>query len=338
MPKPGDVITKIFNVASSAGAAVNFDSAPAAIVNRNGTDDGTVAVVITNLDTGRYKSVFTIPLTYSFGGDSISLCLSGLVGGVTVKATAGPWFTDNRVNDIAFNGTSGNPNVNVVSWLSAAPNALQAGNMPATDSAGNAIATATNLATLLTRLPQTIAFNGTSGNPNVNLVSWLGTAPLALASQLVQAQTANYLGPTAGQIAASVQSLGGITFTSVSPLAQNGSLTIVHGDDYYNVDNRAISFNATAGAWPNLTGAAVALDLRVAPSNTGSGATSEAISGVVSASGVGVGQSVYFEISSAITGALAVWSNGYTYAVIATLSDGHVATLATGSVTVKAAP
>jgi len=84
---PGDVFYKEFTVQTpSTGAAVNADSTPTVVVNKNGTDDGTVsaAAVITNLDTGRYKVVFTIPTTY-VPGDVINVTAVVVVATVTGK-------------------------------------------------------------------------------------------------------------------------------------------------------------------------------------------------------------------------------------------------------------
>jgi hypothetical protein len=85
---PGDTFYKEFTVQTpSTGAAVNSDSTPTVVVNKNGTDDGTVsaAATITGIDTGRYKVTFTIPTTYA-PGDVINVTAVAVVSGVTGKA------------------------------------------------------------------------------------------------------------------------------------------------------------------------------------------------------------------------------------------------------------
>lgn len=82
---PGDTVTLVFTTSSpTTGAATNADSTPTGIVNKNGTDDGAVTVTVTNLDTGRYKAVFTMPGNYA-DGDEVNLSISATVGGVTGK-------------------------------------------------------------------------------------------------------------------------------------------------------------------------------------------------------------------------------------------------------------
>lgn len=86
MPKPGDSITTEFvTSAASTGAATNADSLPTAALARNGTDDGTVTVTVTNIDAGRYKAAWTIPVGYA-AGDEVVLIASATIGGTAAKA------------------------------------------------------------------------------------------------------------------------------------------------------------------------------------------------------------------------------------------------------------
>ena len=128
---------------------------------------------------------------------------------------------------------------------------------------------------------------------------------------------------------------GAIVFNVISPILQNGSLTLVRGDDYFNADGRAPTWTAAPGAWPNLTGASISMQGKLSPSNENSGSASYTIAGVVAAAGTGT-QTVYVEIPEATTAALAVGAMAYDYALIATLADGHVATLAQGNLTINA--
>jgi hypothetical protein len=170
-------------------------------------------------------------------------------------------------------------------------------------------------------------------NLDANVTQWLATA-VGLASGLPNVTAANML--SAGAIAAAIQNLGAISFTLVSPIMQNGSISIVAGDDYYNADGRALTWTSSAGVWPNLTGATIALTGNLSPSiPPNGGSRSYNVAGVVSAGGTGT-QSVYVELPKATTIAMAVGAMAYDFALIATLSDGHLATLAQGTLTVKA--
>ena len=84
--KPGDSVTVVFTTrVFSTGVGTNADSTPTAILNRNGTDDGAVTPVVSNLDTGRYKAVFAIPATY-LPGDVLNLSVAATVSTIADKA------------------------------------------------------------------------------------------------------------------------------------------------------------------------------------------------------------------------------------------------------------
>lgn len=83
--KPGDIVyTEFTTQVFSTGVATNADSTPTGTVNRNGTDDGAVTVTVTNIDTGRYKAVFTIPTTY-VPGDVLNLTIAATVSTIAGK-------------------------------------------------------------------------------------------------------------------------------------------------------------------------------------------------------------------------------------------------------------
>ncbi len=87
--KPGDTVyVEICTQVFATGVATNADSLPTGTVNKNGADDGAVAVTVSNLDAGRYKAVFTIPTTY-LSGDVLNLTVAATVSGVAGKA--GVW-------------------------------------------------------------------------------------------------------------------------------------------------------------------------------------------------------------------------------------------------------
>jgi hypothetical protein len=85
--KPGDTVWVEFITSRfDTGAATNADSSPAiaGTLNRNGTDDGSVTITITNIDTGRYKATFVIPATY-VAGDELNLSIAATVNSVAGK-------------------------------------------------------------------------------------------------------------------------------------------------------------------------------------------------------------------------------------------------------------
>jgi len=178
---------------------------------------------------------------------------------------------------------------------------FEVGPVPASDASGNALATAANLAT--------------------------DTAAIEAAVNAIPAA-----------VVADIQAAGQLIFQLVSPMLDNAGFTIVRGDDYFNTDGRAIPFTASAGVWPVLTGATIALKADISPSCPNQGTPIVNIAGVVQTAGSGITQTVYVEIPSATTTGLAIGASAYSYAVIATLSDGHVATLVEGMITVKSAP
>lgn len=101
-----------------------------------------------------------------------------------------------------------------------------------------------------------------------------------------------------------------------------GTITLTAGDDYYAADGRALTWTgATADQWPNLTGATLRMyvgDGRL--SVTGSVTTPTGI------------QVLQVEVSHTQTALLTKAS--YPYDVKAALTDGHVVTLARGTVNV----
>jgi hypothetical protein len=86
MYKPSDSYAKVFCTSSpTTGAAQNADSTPTATANRNGTDDGTFALTVTNIDTGRYKITGTIPSGYA-EGDVVCVSVAATVSSIAGKA------------------------------------------------------------------------------------------------------------------------------------------------------------------------------------------------------------------------------------------------------------
>jgi hypothetical protein len=129
----------------------------------------------------------------------------------------------------------------------------------------------------------------------------------------------------------------GTSFITPSNVLSNGTsncnLLLVQGDDYFAADGRAIVW--TLANVPDLTGASISFTAQKRPQivTTGS-ATITATGGVVVPSGAS--KLVQLELPSATTATFAIGANGYTYELVATLASGHVVTLATGNITVKA--
>jgi hypothetical protein len=86
------------------GAATNADSLPTATATRNGTDDVTFTLTVTNMDTGRYKISGTIPAGYA-KGDAVQVSVAATVNGVAGKAVIDSFVLDSKrvgdLNDIA---------------------------------------------------------------------------------------------------------------------------------------------------------------------------------------------------------------------------------------------
>lgn len=99
--KPGDTVTIDFTTQTAAtGALTNADSLPTGTVSKNGTDDGTVTVTVSNKATGRYNASFTVPVAY-VAGDEVDLYIAATVatiagGGVVWRAT----IDTKRVSDL----------------------------------------------------------------------------------------------------------------------------------------------------------------------------------------------------------------------------------------------
>lgn len=116
-----------------------------------------------------------------------------------------------------------------------------------------------------------------------------------------------------------IAQIGSNAVNIVNPLATNQDITIVTGDDYYDTENRAITW-VQEGAWPDLTGATVVFDY----------GSESPIGCTVSAAGT-PNQTVTLELTNAQTTAMGVCVRDYQ--VIATLNNTHVVTLVEGQLT-----
>ena len=126
MYTPGSIYYAQFNTNNISGISANTDSLPWGTLVRNGIDDFTSTVFITNIDAGRYTISGTIPNTYVYG-NYVNLAISGQVNGMLSKAIIGLGTLDAYVNSLSTSVTvtgiipgmtvsiTGSINANVVS-------------------------------------------------------------------------------------------------------------------------------------------------------------------------------------------------------------------------------
>lgn len=117
------------------------------------------------------------------------------------------------------------------------------------------------------------------------------------------------------------------TITTVDPVAGAGDVTLYQADSYDADESRALEWTTSSAAtWPTLTGATVAF---ISRHTTQTSRTLSAAGSVVVATGAS--KQVRVELAPADTNSRP--SGGYTYQLIATLTNNHVVTLAAGDLT-----
>lgn len=120
----------------------------------------------------------------------------------------------------------------------------------------------------------------------------------------------------------------GAHVTYTGPVATNGDITIVRGDDYSNTDGRGLEWTTTsASEWPTLTGATVTFTVK----SRSAGTTELTVTGTV-VTATGAAKSVRVELTAGQT-ALAV-GNDHAFDVQATLAGGRKVTLVRGTLAV----
>ena len=120
-------------------------------------------------------------------------------------------------------------------------------------------------------------------------------------------------------IKAKTDTIGALSVTVTAPVAADGAIQIIRGDDYLQTDGRSLSFAITSG--PSIAGGTVALRVRV----------SEA---VVEYAGVITGAAAcYVQLTTAQT-SLLPGSSDYPYDLQATLSNNSIVTLQQGQLSV----
>src|SRR5215831_18359702 len=127
---PGSNYYAEFTTANpGTGAAQNADSLPLATATRNGTDDATFTLTVTNMATGRYKVAGTVPGGYA-AGDQVQVSVTATVA--TIPGVA-------IIDAFVITGAAADP------WATALPGAYGAG------TAGNILGTNLN-ATVSSRM------------------------------------------------------------------------------------------------------------------------------------------------------------------------------------------
>jgi hypothetical protein len=188
MYKPNDAIAEEFVTSSSTGAAVNADSTPTAVLVRNGSDDGTVALTVTNVDAGRYKVTGTIPATYA-AGDKLQIAVAATIGGTTAKGILSLGVLDAKrnadLND--FNPAAATVSANVTQWRGTDVLVPQQAGVPIVDIGfvvGQAASTTSGPidANVVQWNSVPVAPSDTPGFPKVTVKSGTGTGELLLAS------------------------------------------------------------------------------------------------------------------------------------------------------------
>lgn len=129
---------------------------------------------------------------------------------------------------------------------------------------------------------------------------------------LLNAVPGSYASGTAG---AALGRIGTGRISTVSPVAQNGDVTVVQGDDYSVSSGRALSWTEEGGAWPTLTDAA---EIWIAVA--GDEFTVEALAGSPTV--------IRAELTEADTASIATGVHPFT--VKAELLNGDIITLLTG--------
>ncbi len=82
--RPNDIYSFSFPTYNISGISSNTDSVPWGTLVKNGIDDFSSKVFLTNVDVGRYIASGTVPNTYSIG-NYVQVCISGQVGGLLSK-------------------------------------------------------------------------------------------------------------------------------------------------------------------------------------------------------------------------------------------------------------
>ncbi len=140
------------------------------------------------------------------------------------------------------------------------------------------------------------------------------------AFEMFNAQDSGFTGDDRDNLADIADRIATGVVTVISPVSDAGdTLSLIHGDDYLDDDGRALSF--TSEDWPVLTAGAAVLKI---------GDVLTAAGDITNAATVSV------ELTHAQT--ILLKQKNYPFALIATLANGHVATLARGTAVILKDP
>lgn len=130
-----------------------------------------------------------------------------------------------------------------------------------------------------------------------------------------------------------VMSAANVNVTLVNPVIQSSTITLAAGDDYSATDGRSLQWSTeNASTWPDLSEAAIAFTATKQTDKSGTNTITKA--GVV-LNPSGANKQVQVELTATDTAGMATGAHAYTYTLKATLFNGHVVTLQTGTVTIK---
>ena len=141
----------------------------------------------------------------------------------------------------------------------------------------------------------------------------------ASADPLLNTVPGSYASGTAG---AALGRIGSGQITTVSPVAQDGDVETIQGDDYDNAHGRALDWTDDSAAWPELTDATIEVII---------GGIVELAGSVVTATGDS--KKVRVELTDVQTAAIR--PGVHAFQVVATLSDADIVTLVEGNWTCK---
>jgi hypothetical protein len=119
MLKPSDAYTTQFTTHDTeTGAGTDADSLPTATATRNGTDDATFTLTVTNMATGRYKVAGTVPAGY-VDGDLIQIVINATVNSTSDSAIIDHFVIDTKRNSDMVDFDPGSQSVNIGQWAGA---------------------------------------------------------------------------------------------------------------------------------------------------------------------------------------------------------------------------
>lgn len=172
------------------------------------------------------------------------------------------------------------------------------------------------------QVSKTLSGSAALGNWTL-LAAWNNTVePVRRYSGTFQVVTEQQADPMASARGAKLDLLGQGLTTITAPVASGGDVTIIAGDDYLNVDGRALAWTSTT--WPALTSGSAILTIKA----QGIVALTKTMT-VVDASHVRV------DLTKTDTAPLG--SGGYRLAVVATLADASIVTLVNAGLSVQKA-